>query len=655
MPIRAAFLTLLAAFTGWLVIAAPVSAAERITLFSSDIEVTPGGALLVTETLNVQVEGRQIKRGIYRDFPTNYKDRAGNNMRVGMKVLEVRRDGRPEPYIVQPRANGMHIRIGRADRLLSHGPHAFVIKYKTTRQIGFFKDFDELYWNVTGSDWAFPIDAVEARVTLPGRAEIIQHTAYTGPPGTQGKDYLESIDPGRATFQTTRTLAPGEGLTIAIAWPKGIVAQPSAAQRFDNFFSDNATTGAALAGLLIVLAYYLFIWRKVGRDPETGVVFPRYTPPVGLSPAAARYVRHMAFDQKAYTAAIINMAVKGYVTINEGDDGNDGYSLTKKPDGDLHALSKGEKNLSKKLFDWSGSILFDRKNHVRIGGSLRALKKSLKGEFEKSYFLRNQRWFAAGFVLSVASIIANGFLAVDPAPTIILGLIISGISAFFSYLALRLFAHRLDPVFGGGGGITKKLGAVLGISFANIVFIALPFFFMHDLLQSGGIWTSGGTLIQIICFAALGFINVLFYYLLKAPTRAGRAIMDEIEGFRLYLAVAEQDRMNMAHPPDKTPALFEKYLPFALALDVENKWSEQFADVLAAASQSTVDGGQGYRPRWYRGAAWNSRHVAQFSSTLSADFTQAMAASATAPGSSSGSGGGGSSGGGGGGGGGGGW
>ncbi len=178
---------------------------------------------------------------------------------------------------------------------------------------------------------------------------------------------------------------------------------------------------------------------------------------------------------------------------------------------------------------------------------------------------------------------------------------------------------------------------------------------MRGVLLTGVDWTTGGILIQVVCFSALGAMNVLFYYLLKAPTRAGRKVMDEIEGFRLYLAVAEQDRMNMLNPPEQTPALFEKFLPFALALDVENEWSEQFSAVLAAASQPPEAGGQGYHPRWYRGRAWSRANVAGFSAGLGAGLTQATAASASAPGSSSGSGGGGSSGGGGGGGGGGGW
>ena len=651
MTIRTGLFFSLAFITGLISIQSPAYCAERITRFFSDIEITKEAELIVTETIEVNAEGNQIKRGIFRDFPTTYKDRAGNRVRVGFDVLDVRRGGAPEPYTIEAISNGKRIRIGRADTFLNHASHRYEITYKTTRQIGFFEDFDELYWNVTGSDWAFPIDSARTRITLPDGADIIQHAAYTGRPGDQGTHYLESISQGSALFETTRKLAPGEGFTIAIAWPKGIVNAPDASRRMGYFLSDNAATGTVIFGMIIVLLYYFYMWHKVGRDPETGVIIPRFSPPQGLSPAATRFVRGMAFDQKVYSTAIINMAVKGYVTIHDEDKT---YRLQKEPGADISVLSAGEKHLVKNIFDWSGSILFDQKNHARIGGSRRALQKHLKGEYEKSYFLCNRIPFALGLFLSAAIIIATGIVAIESAPAIIFGLIIAVTSSLLSYIVLRFFANRFDPVLGAGSG-GKWTGSALGVSFSNIVFIVLTILIMRSFPLTSVIEGVGINLIQIACFAALGALNVLFFYLLKAPTRAGRLVMDEIEGFRLYLTVAEQDRMDMTHPPEKTPALFEKYLPFALALDVENEWSEQFADVLAAASRSDETGGQDYHPRWYRGRAWNQSDMAGFSTALGAGLTKATAASATAPGSSSGSSGGGSSGGGGGGGGGGGW
>jgi uncharacterized membrane protein len=160
-------------------------------------------------------------------------------------------------------------------------------------------------------------------------------------------------------------------------------------------------------------------------------------------------------------------------------------------------------------------------------------------------------------------------------------------------------------------------------------------------------------LVVLFLIAAMG-INYLFFHLLKAPTRAGRTVLDAIEGFKMFLVATEKDRLSMMTPPDRTPELFEKYLAYALALDVEQQWAEQFSDVLSAAALSGKTGG--YSPAWYHGPLWSSSLASgDFAESLGSAFAGAVSSSSTAPGSSSGSGGGGSSGGGGGGGGGGGW
>jgi uncharacterized membrane protein len=152
-------------------------------------------------------------------------------------------------------------------------------------------------------------------------------------------------------------------------------------------------------------------------------------------------------------------------------------------------------------------------------------------------------------------------------------------------------------------------------------------------------------------FAAGLFLNILFYRLLKAPTLLGRRILDQIDGFKLYLGVAEKDRLNLENPPERTPQLFERFLPYALALGVEQAWCEQFAAVLAAAGAGGIE----YRPSWYSGASWTGISSTTFATSMSHSLSNAISSASTAPGSSSGGGGGGSSGGGGGGGGGGGW
>jgi uncharacterized membrane protein len=147
-------------------------------------------------------------------------------------------------------------------------------------------------------------------------------------------------------------------------------------------------------------------------------------------------------------------------------------------------------------------------------------------------------------------------------------------------------------------------------------------------------------------FLCMGF----FASVMKRPTIRGRKLLDEMSGFRDYLEIAEKDELNLRNPPHKTPELFENYLPYALALGVDQEWSEKFAEVLERAHK--VDG-KSHSPIWYNGS-WNMSNLSSSTSQLSSSLNTAISSAVTPPGSSSGSSGG-SSGGGGGGGGGGGW
>jgi hypothetical protein len=283
MHLRAQFLLalLLLSFGPFGALAQPVDPVERITGFSSDITIAPDGTLTVEETIAVNVQGNVFQRGIFRDFPTLYTDQYGNNVRVGYDVLRVTRDGRDEPYALENLTNGRRVRIGNADVLLEHGIHVYSITYTTTRQIGFFEDHDELYWNVTGNGWEFPIDSAEAVVRLPG-AEITQFAYYTGPQGSRELNAAATrLSADAVRFNTTEPLGPYEGLTVVVGFPKGVVTPPTELEAARSYLRDNAANGVALFGLLALFAYYYYVWWRVGARhrhsafQSTRRLFPR--------------------------------------------------------------------------------------------------------------------------------------------------------------------------------------------------------------------------------------------------------------------------------------------------------------------------------------------------------------------------------------------
>jgi len=291
-------LTLLAGMS--LLAAGFVFADERILDYHSDILIHTDTGLTVTETIRVRAEGNDISRGIYRDFPTRYKDRLGNHYRAGLDVLDVQRNGAPEPFHTEKRANGVRIYIGSSDRYIRNGVHEYRLRFHTSRQLGFFEDYDELYWNVTGNGWVFPIDHASARIELPTEVEAgdLQTAFYTGPQGANDKQAQSQIVNGRTVvFNTTRGLRAYEGLTVAVGWPKGLVEEPGTTLKAAYFLQDNGAALVLLIGLLAPLCWYLWAWNRFGRDPKKGIIIPRFKPPVGLTPAkcpsASRHLRRL--------------------------------------------------------------------------------------------------------------------------------------------------------------------------------------------------------------------------------------------------------------------------------------------------------------------------------------------------------------------------
>ena len=606
---------------------------ERILSFDSFIEVDRDGSQIVTETIRVQAEQKEIKRGIYRDFPTRYRDRYGHGYVVDFDVLEVLRDGRGEPYHLEAQPNGMRVYIGAKSVFIPRGIYTYTLKYRTNRQIGYFEDSDELYWNVTGNGWEFPIDQASCSVALPGAAngQVLERDGYTGVAGAQDKNFVASVDyKNRTRFITTRRLFPKEGLTIVVRWPKGFVDEPTLNQRLGYFFKDNVGLLLACLGLFVILGYYINVWNAVGRDPEKGVIIPLYEPDKRLTPAGMRYLMRMGYDHKVFTAAIISMAVKGYLTIRE-----EGKVYTLEKTGETKTVLTAEEAAAAKiLFGNNKSITLENQNHAIIRAAMFQLQRGLKAALEKTYFVTNRKYFFPGLLITLGFIIITGLMQAEGPKQPILGFITIWLSIWTC--GVFALAKGVVAAWRAPGYKASALGMTM---------FALPFFAGE--LFGLGILAYATSVGFLIFFVLCLFINILFYHLLKAPTALGRKTMDRIEGFKMYLSVAEGDVLKRMALTEQTPELYEKYLPYALALDVEQQWSQRFSDILARESAD----GESYRPRWYSGPGFRTFGPVGFGSALSGSLSNAISSSSVAPGSSSGGGGGGFSGGGGGGGG----
>ena len=587
---------------------------ERILSFDETVTVNADGSMYVREVIRVRAEGNKIRRGIYRDFPTTYRGKDGHPYVVAFSFQGASRDGRPEQWHAENRDNGVRIYLGSRDALVSHGEHTYELVFRTDRQLGYFAEHDELYWNVTGNGWDFPIDRVTSRVELPPAipAADIRLEAYTGPQGAKGQDYTAQMEDGAPLFTSTRGLGPREGLTIVVMWPKGFIMPPvesaqTSAPASTNNLHEDARQGwspaerilnrdlpasrlpvlLAFLGLALLVGYYYVIWARVGRDPPSRITIPEYQMPKDQSPASMRYLMQMGYDDTCFASAVLSLAVNGYLRIEE-ERGLLGlgrtFTLLKVDGPDKKPISAEEQRLLKSLFSRKDKLVLVSSSYSRVSQAQSTFRRALEKRLSSGFFKVNGGWHALGIVLSIV-------LAV-PA---------------------LLFPGRTD-------------------------------YWPEWHFTTPGGWFTLATVLAMLV------INGVFGKLLKAPTVAGQAIMDHIRGFKMYLEVAEGEDLKRMKgpPPPMTSQLFESYLPAALALGVEQRWAERFVAVLDLQSP-------GYAPGWYVGQSWNIAHMGDFSRELGSSLSSAISSSSQPPGSSSGGGGGGSSGGGGGGGGGGGW
>lgn len=572
---------------------------DRVLFFDAGLKVQASGKIEVKEIIRIYngdggmlSENDDIKRGILRDFPTKYLHADGYWVHTGFQLKSVRLDGEETAYSSQSLDNGTRIQIGNADYVLPKGIYTYELIYETNRQLIFHTDRDELYWNVNGNGWVFRFDTVSATIEFPDQAEILAWQCYTGVMGSTEQNCSASkIAGNKIAFQTTTGLQSYEGLTIAADIGKGILLPPTKASNALNFLRANWLIPLLLTILLLVPAFYWIIWRKKGKDPEKGTIYPQFEPPPGLRPADVGFIHQQQYGSHLFVASLVDAAVQKQLEI-EVNKGGSWFAGTEYQFNKINHVASPSASILMQRFGLDISALYGMQ--IKSGtynSTLKALYTSLETQLKNKFQLEKGHNKKEGY-----------------------------------------FSLNRGVIFWGA--------FLLFISFgASIVFLI-----QHFTVPLG--------IFAVTCLVLLLVILIFFYRILPAYTKEGRKIADHIEGFKMYLDHTEQQVFNTLAPPEKTLDLFERFLPYAIALKVENAWAEQFDSLLQRALE------QGYQPTYFHAGRGFSQNLqfADLTKGVSSGLSSTISSSSTPPSSSSGgSRGGGSSGGGGGGGGGGGW
>ena len=541
--------------------------AESIDNFKAIIKVGSDAKLQVSEAIAYDF-GDQERHGLFRDITAKYRNDYG---RFRLRVSDVAVSG--YQYITAWSGDDFRVKIGDPNQTIN-GKHEYLIAYSVRKAISRFDSYDEIYWNVTGNNWDVPISSAEALLVLPEPVGLsdLKIACYAGLSGSSDRClqfepiFDQNDDKIVAVNFKQLALDPREGLTISVAWPKGLVVKDSAWQLVTDFLSDNWILSFPLIAAFILF----FFWRRYGRDAKgRGTVIPEYEIPSGLSPSEAGAIVDASVSNRELASEIIFLAVKGYLKIErlekQGVFGKADFELLKLKEADEQLLP-AQKFLMDKLFSGREAI------------KLSGLSQKFSADWNK---LRDKVYEA----------VTNA-----------------------SY-----FGHSPQKVR------QRFIVAAVG---SFVICVWLAGYFGSAAIASGSL---------------LAGVFGLFAYLMPALTEKGALAKEKVLGFKLYLEVAEKDRLDFHNSPEKAIERFEACLPYAIALGVEKKWAAKFEGLYQSP------------PNWYGGS-----NLATFSALAlvnDLDSFQAVAATnlSSAPSGGSGSGGGGFSGGGFGGGGGGSW
>ena len=490
--------------------AAPASARQlKIEKFSAEIFVQPDSTLDVTETIDVNFIG--VWHGMYRTIPVEYVTPQGFNYSLFVKFKGAT-DAADQPLKVESSRQGHYLKWKIYIDDATDAERTIHLHYQVRNGLKFFEDHDELYWNVTGDEWDVPVGNASAQIFLPPGVTGIRTNEFTGSYGSRAQNAAVKASENTVEVSMLRPLSFREGLTVVVGWDKGFVKEPGTSDLIDQFLASNWPIFFPIP----VFLFMFWLWYTRGRDPRVGPIAVQYAPPDGISPAEAGTLVDETAAMRDITATIVDLAVRGYIVIEEKDKPGM-MGLVHNKDYVFH-LKKGTK-------EWSGL-----KSHELV---------------------------------LLAGIFSNGVLP-DVDLSSLQNVFYKNLpniknSIFDELMERGYFQHRPDYVrsaFVGGGIAMGALFFFMGNTLSQKMGMAPAPFFIAAIL-SGGIIAGFG-------------------WFMRAHTANGVKALAGVLGFEDFLTHVEADHLDRI---SQTPETFEKFLPYAMALGVEKKWVGAFQNI----------------------------------------------------------------------------
>jgi hypothetical protein len=385
-----------------------------------------------------------------------------------------------------------------------------------------------------------------------------------------------------------------------------------------NFFSVPDFQHLAFPALL--LAFYVVCWLVAGRDPKIENVAPRYEPPAGVSPGVARYILTGGSDGTTLAAVLTGLAAKGVVSI-QPQNGNYAVQLLNSST----TLLPDEASVIRTLFNTEQTVqpYADSKSAI-VGDSDRQKPGSLANANMPSPvqpIRGGSSEQAAGAAAAVGLAPSSSSMAiVNPQAGAEIKAHIDAMQDAFSKNLQGVYFRQNFIYAGLGMAATLLWGLFVAATLeeSSSMFLTFWLFFFTSVasLVIGGVWTSKPArssmkqritraVLPIIFFgfpgaiiygaalpSAHGFVlglllsvvlNSIFFVIMRAPTSRGLMVLQQLAGFREFLVRVEQDRLDRVNTPEQRAELMNRFLPYAIAMNVREGWGDKMASAFSDA------------------------------------------------------------------------
>ncbi len=556
---------------------------EHIPYYFSDIRIFNNGDISVSETINFISKGEFFKDTLYKLFPYRVFKRDGSYNKLNFSIIETELDGKPLKYKLKKKPFGSVLEIGESGNILEKGLHKLRISYKVYNQVDFYKNFDELVWDITFSNWKMVTGRVGASVMMPFKGEPVSQTGFTGTAGFASQEMVTYVTKdNEVLFAAARPFAPGEGMTIVSSWSKGAVNHPSLGQRLTSFINNQGSAAIGFFGVIAVLGTYLISWLWFNQRAKNKKIIIRQTPPENMSPSMLKFIINKKIDKKSIISTILNIAQKGFIIIEEKVLGQ--ISLVKISD-NLKLLTADETKFITKIFgNTNTSVEINKAAELKFLRAYSALEKELNFDYKTKYFKLNQGYLLFGLTMFLFSLIGMSVLSLDPIYTLYISLWLAALLTAFSFIAVSFYYYFIN----------NFIKNPIKSSLLNKIFKLSGFVFLLIILGIGSLmgldlYRETTSNLAALSIPLMPLAIGIFYNLFKRPTALGLDIITGIKGFVLFLKNGNQSLSSLLTSAEKSSSIFYKNLSYSIAFDIKKDFEHSFENIQIKS------------PNWYSG------------------------------------------------------